>query len=97
MTNYKNSPFRATLRALKGYKYYYVALDKNGYKVFGCYETGHPLDDEHFRDGNYHLTAKDAENTIKWREEVIRWKQFRKEYLQELQEMKDKVTLDSLK
>ena len=40
------------MRALKGYKYYYVARDKNGYKVFSCYETGHPLDDEHFHDGN---------------------------------------------
>ncbi len=62
MEQLKNSPFRATLRVLKGYKYYYVARDKNGYRMFGCYETGHPLDEEHFHNGNYHWTANDAEN-----------------------------------
>ena len=88
MTNSKNSPFRATLRALKGHLYYYIAKDKTGYRVFACYETGHPLDEEHFREGNYHLTAGDAENAIRWREESLRWREWRQEYLEQLHEMK---------
>lgn len=90
MTQFKNSPFRATKRALPRQKYYYVSRTEKGHRVESCYETGHPMDDRHFEEGNYHLTENDAEYTIRWIEECKRWERWKVHYLAELREMKRK-------